>query len=568
MSIFSKLFKLFVTVVLLPLIPMAFLLAVYQARQKTSILENHANLAEIISTELNQYAEELNRRLAFSPSISHTLQSGANPSGLLEQALERDNNLLFMELLGPQGNLVARAVRADQPQTEALLQQQLVFPTLKPNMLHAGIVRIENSLPVIEFMYPLEQGYVLYGKYDLTEFTDRLQQMRIGHTGQVFLMSADGELFRGPYQWKPSAQAADLKQIVEGPSRLITHLKTREGAWVGAVSSAPRLGVYVTVLQPKEEALRSLYFSTAVIVLFILAIATLAYFGALIFSRSLGEPIAQLLHASQEVSRGNLDYQIPTETGWREFTELINSFNKMIADLKDYQALQLKTQVSEMKEQVFRAVAHDLRAPLLGLQGYIYILSSGQVSAAEQKEYLSRMTEAAQNLSSMLEDVLAVSRVEAGMALPQRQTFNLAELVEQVLNTQRPAAQAKQLALTSQVPEELMVWADPKLINRIISNLVSNAVKFTEQGSVEVRAWEEKENTYIAVKDTGIGMTPEQSQRIFEQFKQVNTQKDGFGLGLFISRQLARAHNGELTVQSALGQGSTFTLCLPKEKIK
>lgn len=565
MSIFSKLFKLFLTVVLLPLIPMALLLAFYQTRQETSILENYANLAEIISLELNQYADELNHRLSFSSSLSQNIQAGKDPAELLQHALQSDAKIAWVELTDSQGNILAQAAQPGAKDIAELSRRQLVFPMMKEDVLHAGIVRV-GDVVMVEFMYPLAQGYALYGKYNMEDFIDRLQQMRIGHTGQVYLMSPDGILYRGPYQWLVSVRAADLRKAVKGPSRLLSGLKTREGKVMGAVSSTPRLGVYVTVLQPKEEALRSLYFSTAIILLFILAIMTLAYFGALIFSRSLGEPIAELIRASQEVSRGNLDYQIPLESNWREFTELIHSFNRMIADLKDYQALQLKTQISDMKEQVFRAVAHDLRAPLLGLQGYIYLLSSGQVSEAEQKEYIARMTEATQNLSSLLEDVLAVSRVETGMALPQRQQLEAAPLVQNILHTQQPAAQAKQLILSADIPQDMIVWADPKLLKRILMNLLSNAVKFTEKGTVQVRAWQTAQSTYIAVQDTGIGMTAQQTSHLFEQFSQVNAQAEGFGLGLFISRQLARAHGGDLTVDSTAGKGSTFTLYLPKEK--
>jgi len=260
-----------------------------------------------------------------------------------------------------------------------------------------------------------------------------------------------------------------------------------------------------------------------------------------------------------------LEHHVKEEVGWGEFQELIRSFNKMTADLKDYQALQLKNQVSEMKEHVFRSVAHDLRAPLLGLQGYIYILSSGKINAQEREEYLNRMKEAAQDLSSLLEDVLAVSRVQAGMTLPQRQCLELKPLVQSVLHTQEPVAAEKGLTLSCEVAEKFRIYADPKLLRRIMNNLISNAVKFTAQGSVRVSAWEEKEKTFISVTDSGIGLTEKECLEIFEKYRQVDENAEGYGLGLFISRQLARAHGGDLTVSSVPQQGSTFTVCLPKE---
>lgn len=261
-----------------------------------------------------------------------------------------------------------------------------------------------------------------------------------------------------------------------------------------------------------------------------------------------------------------MDHRVSEEAGWGEFEQLIKSFNKMTADLKDYQALQLKNQVSEMKEQVFRSVAHDLRAPLLGLQGYIYLLSSGKITEEQRGEYLQRMDEAAKNLSSLLEDVLSVSRVEAGMALPQRRQTELEPLLQNVLNTLRPAAQEKGLALEMQVPAGLCAWADPKLLRRIVTNLLSNAVKFTKEGFVKVTAQDEEKQTVVRVQDSGVGLDEKQCAEIFEKYRQVDEKAEGYGLGLFISRQLARAHGGDLTVQSEAGKGSTFILTLPKEE--
>ena len=326
------------------------------------------------------------------------------------------------------------------------------------------------------------------------------------------------------------------------------------------------MDVYVTVLQPQEEAFRSLYFSNVVIFLFLLAIATLAYFGALTFSRSLGEPIAALAKGAEEVSHGNFDHQISEEAAWGELRQLIDSFNKMTSDLKDYQALQLKTQISEMKEQIFRSVAHDLRAPLLGLQGYIYILSSGKITDQQRQEYLQRMDEAAKNLSSLLEDVLSVSRIEAGMTLPQRQHVELAPLLRSVVHTSEPVAAAKGLRLELKTPQDAAAWADPKLLRRIVTNLLSNAVKFTEKGFVEISVEDQPSRTVISVRDSGVGLTEKQCGDIFEKYRQVDDGAEGYGLGLFISRQLARAHGGDLTVSSVLGQGSTFILTLPKEE--
>lgn len=569
MSIFSKLFKLFLTVVLMPLIPMALLLAYYQNRQQDNILETHYNLAEIVSYNTNHYIEDLNWRLSFSRQIPFLTDNTESMQAVLQNALDTNPDFVFLAVLDQTGREQLRSSRLEtEEQDEKIdLSADASLPSMAQNpRIYLTALQQTQAAPVAEFVYPLADGRFLYGVLSLYDLLNQLQQMRIGRTGQVYLVRPDGDFFLLPFQWQPGVNAADLQKVFESKNRFIKKLPSQNGDLVGAYAPSAPLGVYVTVLQPREEALRSLYFSNIVIFLFLLAIATLAYFGALTFSRSLGEPIAALAQGAREVSRGNLDHRVNENVGWGELQQLIVSFNKMTADLKDYQALQIKNQVSEMKEQVFRSVAHDLRAPLLGLQGYIYLLSSGKATEEQKQEYLQRMKEGAQNLSSLLEDVLAVSRVEAGMTLPQRQSLSLRPLLQNVLHTIEPSAQEKGLRLDLDCAEDLKVYADPKLLRRIVTNLLSNAVKFTQQGFIATQAYEENGQTVVSVRDSGKGMDEKQCREVFEKYRQVDETAEGYGLGLFISRQLARAHGGDLTVQSLPGQGSTFILRLPKEE--
>ncbi len=565
MSIFSKLFKLFITVVLMPLIPMAVLLAFYQNRQKDNILENHYNLAEVVASDLNHYAEDLNWRLSFASSIQKLLQQGADVESEFKKIMAQQGDINVLGLMDSEGKNLLRLERNDLYAMPNRLTADVLAEMAKNPRIYIAPFETAHATLEFEFVMPLKDGFFLYGITELSDLAERLQQMRIGRTGQVFLVSSDGVVYSGPSQWSPQIAPEKLKTAFEGRSRLFKSIEGAEDVFVGGFSSAKPLGMYVVVLQIKDEAYRSLYFSNLVLLLFLLAIATLAYFGALTFSRSLGEPIAELAEGAKQVSQGNLDHRVQEEVGWGEFRELIASFNKMTADLKDYQTLQLKNQVSEMKEHIFRSVAHDLRAPLLGLQGYIYILSSGKINAQEREEYLTRMKEAAQDLSSLLEDVLAVSRVQAGMTLPQRQRIELGPLLKSLIHTQEPVATDKGLVLLCDVADKLWAYADPKLLRRIVNNLLSNAIKFTAQGNIQVKAWEENGETFVTVQDSGIGLSEKACQEIFEKYRQIDESAEGYGLGLFISRQLARAHGGDLTVSSVLGQGSTFMLRLPKE---
>ncbi|MBR4355852.1 MAG: sensor histidine kinase [Elusimicrobiaceae bacterium] len=568
MSLFSKLFKLFLAVVLIPMIPLVVLLAFYQVHLKHNILETHANLAQIVSSSMNQHIEDLNWRLAFGQNISEYIQRKKDPLPLLREALAANPDFLMLAVLSPKGKELYRA--GDKQilnQLPALnLEDDPSLPVLaQSNQLSVSSFDVVANRPISEFIYPLPNGDFLYGIMSFFSFLARVQEQRIGTTGHIYIVDQEGQIYTSEYQYKPDFDAQTLQRAFSKRNPLIKKIKTSRESYVGAYAPTPILGAYVAVLQLKSEAYRSIYYTNIILALFLLTIATLSYFGALTFAERLGEPIEALSQAAREVSAGHLDQKIDEEIGWGEFQQLIADFNKMTADLQDYQALQLQAQVSEMKEQVFRSVAHDLRAPLLGLQGYLHILQSGKVSEEEKKQYLTLMNEATRNLSVLLEDVLDVSRVEAGMLLPKKETVDLVELVTQVTNTLAPTAREKNLCLETHVPA-LNIPADPKLLRRVITNLVSNAIKFTEKGFVRIDAKEDEKCYFITVADSGIGISAQDQKGLFQKYHQVQSDKPGYGLGLFISRQIIQAHGGTLEVRSALGQGSAFTISLPKEE--
>ena len=567
MSLFSKLFKLFLAVVFMPVVPLILLLAYYQIHLKDNILETHANLAQIVSSSMNQHIEDLGWRLSFANNISDYLLQKKNPQPLLQEALVANPDFLMLAVLSSKGKELYRAgdplILRQMPALD--LEEDPSLPELtQTRKLSISSFDVVSGRPISEFLYPLPNGDFLYGILSFFGFLARIQEQRIGTTGHIYIVDQDGQVYTSDYQYKPDFDAQTLRNAFAGGKRLITRLKTSKETYVGAYAPTPVLGAYVAVLQLKSEAYRGIYYTNIILILFLLTIATLSYFGALTFAERLGEPIEALAQSAREISAGNLDQQIPPDMGWGEFKQLIADFNKMAADLKDYQTLQLQAQVSQMKEQVFRAVAHDLRAPLLGLQGYLHILQSDKCSQEERKQYLQLMNQAARDLSALLEDVLDVSRVEAGVLAANKVSVDGAALIRQVVDTLAPTAMEKQLQLEADLPA-FTVWADPKLLQRVITNLVSNAIKFTEKGFVRIRATQTPTGCSIAVEDSGIGITAQEMKSLFQKYRQLHTDKPGYGLGLFISRQIIEAQGGTLEVTSCPGKGSTFTITLPKE---
>jgi two-component system CheB/CheR fusion protein len=224
----------------------------------------------------------------------------------------------------------------------------------------------------------------------------------------------------------------------------------------------------------------------------------------------------------------------------------------------------------EVKEQFIDLISHELRTPLmtLVLQLEIFRQEGTEELTTLQGDLLGRMKVATDRLTSMIDSVLQLSRVERGRLVPQPTRIDLVELARQTLEDVRFAADAKGLELRLDGRQDIApLVSDPDLVRLILSNLLANAVKFTERGCIEVALSQGRSAHRIAVRDTGPGIAPEQHKRIFEPFEQLGRASRrpsaGVGLGLSLVRSMAAALGGEVSVESELGRGSVFTVLVP-----
>jgi signal transduction histidine kinase len=191
---------------------------------------------------------------------------------------------------------------------------------------------------------------------------------------------------------------------------------------------------------------------------------------------------------------------------------------------------------------------------------------------ANVKRQLTRIDSNGRHLLTIINEILDITRIEAGKMPMQVSDFNLNELVSEVMTELDPVVARSKLAVSSRLsPEPPLMTTDRQKVKQIVVNLLTNALKFTHQGGVElgVEFGPDQQIASVAVRDTGIGIAPENHEKIFEDFRQVDDspsrQYGGTGLGLAICRRLANALGGRITLQSHLGSGSTFTLAIPAE---
>jgi len=227
-------------------------------------------------------------------------------------------------------------------------------------------------------------------------------------------------------------------------------------------------------------------------------------------------------------------------------------------------------EASRAKSEFLAVMSHELRTPLNAVLGYADLLQAGiggEVSD-RQRAHLDRIKECARHLEGIIDEILAFSRMEAGSETVRLRRVDLRDVVRKASALLRPLARQKRLGFELRLPDEpAIVETEPEKIQQILRNLVTNAVKFTDEGEIRIEGVRDGTHHLLRIVDTGIGIAPEHHERVFAPFWQVEQHNrrevGGTGLGLSVARRTAELLGGRLTLDSASGRGSTFTLAIP-----
>jgi signal transduction histidine kinase/DNA-binding response OmpR family regulator len=240
--------------------------------------------------------------------------------------------------------------------------------------------------------------------------------------------------------------------------------------------------------------------------------------------------------------------------------------------LDELRAANVRLQEADRHKSVFLAnMSHELRTPLNAILGFSELLidsSNGQYPAETRTRFLEQINASGKHLLGLINDILDLSKIEAGRMELRLQNAGIAEIVDDVVRTVEPLAAKKSIHIQVETDGAGEIEADAGKLKQMVLNLVSNAIKFTpELGAVTIKALRHRDHVEVSVSDTGIGIADEDRARLFEPFQQVDSGSDrrqqGTGLGLALTRRFARLHGGDVRLESQLGKGSVFIVSLP-----
>ncbi|MDG6218814.1 MAG: PAS domain-containing sensor histidine kinase [Candidatus Thermoplasmatota archaeon] len=248
---------------------------------------------------------------------------------------------------------------------------------------------------------------------------------------------------------------------------------------------------------------------------------------------------------------------------------LLQGFVCTVHDITNRKKMEEEKRKSEqLKTEFMNIAAHELKSPVTPIKGYLDLILSDEKTDEQIKKWAQVSLRNAERLLTLVNDILDISRLDNDTMSFEMKKFDSTNLLEEIVEDMKPSIEQKNLIFSVSIPEKLPdIFGDFCRLQQVFKNIFTNAIKFTEEGSISLLAAVETNHLIISISDTGVGIDSDELDNIFEKFYQADTgesrKHEGTGLGLFICREIIRKHKGSIAVRSVPGEGTTFTITLP-----
>ena len=528
-----------------------------------------------------EYEFELRRLLYLAPAITEAAAIDAD--GVAQAHLSR-----------------SRAVSSDAPRNFAASP---AFQQVRVRQRHpyfGPVYFVRGSEPYMTIALPIERfaksvAGVLQAEVNLKYVWQVVSGIKQGKAGYAYVVNRSGDLIAHPdislvLQKRNVAQLSQVKTAFSpdagrAKEKWIISSNLKGEKVISSFAIMPSLDWAVFIERPVEEAYEPLYASmlrTSTLLLIGLGVALLASF--FVARRVLG-PLRVLGQGVERIGSGDLGFRVDVKTG-DEIERLADQFNEMAAHLREaYTGLEQKVaertqaltianekleEASRHKSQFLANVNHELRTPVSAIIGYARLVlraTEGQI-APLQSENLKDLLNNAERLLSQIDSLLEFSKIEAGKVEVHVEPVKVSEVIQGAISTIEPSLTGGNVRIVREIAPDLPALnTDREKLRQILLNLLENAVKFTDRGEIKIAASQQNGSVQLVVSDTGIGIPKEELDKIFEEFHRGGSSSTknyrGTGLGLAIVKKFVDLLGGEVTVESEVDKGSTFTVMLP-----
>jgi len=560
-------------------------------KEVRSVTEKHLLLARNLSGVLERYVTDVRETFRVASYAGH---DGNTLEGL--ETLLRELNFRYLAVIDKDNELAGYLTEPKDGASGMFLRYGTLVSFRKlaqasdKEIVITDLVR-ENNEPLFYVIREFDDGFMVVGALELDFVREVQRAIVFGERGHSMIVDARGRVVAHPdkdweFESRDASKLSVVQKMMRGETGVAQFYSPPMAAEMIAGHTAVRnAGWGVMVPQPFEELEAKANDVRNVAVLLTVGGILFAAMLGWLLARFIARPVVAVTQAASEVASGGLHTRVVELPAYSplEFRVLAKSFNRMVTELELREsglraAIEGAEAANKSKSDFLANISHELRTPLNAVIGFSDLMRNeihGPLGAAQYRDYLNDIHNSGTHLLEIINDVLDMSKVEAGQMDLFEDEFDFRSALDACVRMTSERAAVGGVIVDCKVSDDLpKLFADGRLVRQIVLNLLTNAIKFTSEGGVVVLAAsiDAHGDCILRVSDTGIGIAPEYLDTIMQPFVQVdsgiNRKYEGTGLGLSLVKSMAELHGASIEIESAPGEGTTVIVRFPAERVR